>query len=79
MIFWIVILLCIIAQWAAAWAREKSQLGIEPPQPLFFRREHASAKSIHRALGARFGEIRLLKFQLTFVARTKGQTYAADI
>jgi hypothetical protein len=40
MIFWIVILLCIIAQWAATWAREKSPLGIEPPQPLFFRSEN---------------------------------------
>jgi hypothetical protein len=38
--FWIVVLLCIIAQWTATRARAKAQHGIELLQPLFFRSEN---------------------------------------
>jgi hypothetical protein len=33
MVFWIVILLCIVAQWTATWARKMVQRRIEPLSP----------------------------------------------
>jgi len=62
-VFWIVILLCIIAQWAATWAREMAQRGLEALQPLFLQKREPDLASIQRArlpLSSRFDEVRLL-------------------
>jgi len=52
MAYRIVILLCIIAQWAATLAREMAQRGLEPLQPVFLQKREPDLASIQRPAAA---------------------------
>jgi hypothetical protein len=81
--FWIVVLLCIIAQWMATRARAKAQHGIELLQPLFFRSENVirqKASTVRLSPGTRFDQVRPSSLLVRQHRQNKkGQTDATDI